>query len=134
MKLKTLYKIAILSLLSLSILSACGKKNPPTPYNSINLKAINDLKAVFKNSSVNLSWTIENENKIDFLILYKAKRDRKKCKTCPLKFKILKKLKNNKQGFVDFDIEKEFSYAYKIKIKYNFGYLSKNSNIVFFQE
>jgi len=85
--------LLIILIISVFLLTSCGRKAPPVPPGTLIPQKIKDLAYKCTDKGVELNWTVPQRNndgspvnKIDSFFLFKAEIVGDTCKDCPVKF------------------------------------------------
>lgn len=138
---------ALILIMTLPLVSGCGRKTPPVPPQAVIAAAITDLRSQLDDQAVTLTWTYPrlsvNNARIDNIrafIIYKAEIPAADyCRGCPLvydtEFEVdARELEpGNQVTFRDTALKVGYHYVYMVQANSGWRVLSKDSNHIDFE-
>jgi predicted small lipoprotein YifL len=137
---------ALILIMTLVLVSGCGRKTPPVPPQAVIAAAVTDLRCQLDDRAITLTWTYPrlsvNNVRIDSIrnfVVYKARIPAADyCQGCPVlydhEFEVdARKLKpGNQVTFHDKMLEVGYHYVYMVQASSGWRILSKDSNRIDF--
>jgi hypothetical protein len=121
------------------LVSACGKKGPPTPLSYVAPPVVADLQISCEDNMMTLQWPIPewegtDENALAGFYVYRSQiaLSDTGCEDCPVRFKKTADIRfdNNKsKGTYAEPVEKGFRYSFKVSAYIDSGYEGEKSDV-----
>jgi len=122
------------------LVSACGKKGPPTPLTYVAPPVVANLQLTLEDNMMTLQWPIpelkeNDENVLAGFYVYRSQiaLSDTRCEDCPVRFKKAADIRidNNKsKGSYAESAEEGFRYSFKVSAYSDSGYEGETSDTV----
>ena len=142
------WTLAVMAMVLLGLLAACGVKGPPVPPRQVPPPAVSDLSYRIENGWARLNWSFpkaaleKGAPEIAAFLVYRSKASLKEpCKGCPLMFQRIarvspyttteSKRRDTTLEYAD-KLQKGYRYVYKVVAVTDNNVGSEDSNLVEF--